>query len=52
MSRADALTPAQINRVLKTCQLMQHSEGKRCAVVLSHAAMRVTEIAQIGRAHV
>lgn len=52
MSRADALTPAQINRVLKTCQLMQHSEGKRCAVVLSHAAMRVTEIALLKTEHI
>lgn len=45
MSRADALKPSQINRVLKTCKLMQHSQSKRCALVLSHAAMRVTEIA-------
>lgn len=52
MSRADALTPAQINRVLKTCQLMQHSEGKRCAVALSHAALRVTEIALLKTEHV
>lgn len=27
MTRADALTPAQINRVLKTCKIMPHSEG-------------------------
>ncbi|MGI2205264.1 tyrosine-type recombinase/integrase [Shewanella oncorhynchi] len=52
MSRADALTPAQINRVLKTCLLMQHSEGKRCAVALSHAALRVTEIALLRTEHV
>lgn len=52
MSSADALTPAQINRVLKTCLLMQHSEGKRCAVALSHAALRVTEIALLKSEHV
>ena len=52
MSRADALTPAQIHRVLKTCQLMQHSEGKRCAVALSHAALRVTEVALLKTEHI
>jgi integrase len=52
MSRADALTPAQIQRVLKTCKLMQHSQGKRCAVVLSHAALRVTEIALLKTEHI
>lgn len=52
MSKADALTPAEINRVLNTCQIMQHSEGKRCALVLSHAAMRVTEIALLKTEHV
>lgn len=46
------LTPAQINRVLKTCLLMQHGDGKRCAVALSHAAMRVTEIALLRTEHV
>lgn len=45
MSKADALSPAQINRVLNTCNLMQHSQARRCAIVLSHASMRVTEIA-------
>lgn len=52
MSKADALTPAEINRVLNTCQIMQHSEGKRCALVLSHAALRVTEIALLRTEHV
>lgn len=52
MSRADALTPAEINRVLRTCVLMPHSEAKRCALVLSHAAMRVTEIALLRTEHV
>lgn len=52
MSRADALTPAQIQRVLKTCQLMPHCQGKRCAVVLSHAALRVTEMALLKTEHI
>ncbi len=45
MSQALALTPQQIKRVLKTCLAMPDSEIKRCALVLSFAAMRVTEIA-------
>ncbi len=47
MSKAIALTSAQIKHVLKVCKLMQHSEGKRCALVLSHAALRVSEIARL-----
>lgn len=45
MSKAKALSPPEINHVLKVCNLLTHAEGKRCAVVLSHAALRVTEIA-------
>ena len=45
MSKAKALTKSQIKHVLAICELMTHSESKRCALVLSHAAMRVTEIA-------
>ncbi len=33
------------SRALSICKLMTHSEGKRCALALSHSAMRVTEIA-------
>lgn len=45
MSKAKALTPNEINHVLTICNLLTHSEGKRCALVLSHAALRVSEIA-------
>ncbi len=45
MSQALALTQKQIKRVLKTSLAMNDSEIKRCALVLSFAAMRVTEIA-------
>jgi len=44
MSKADTLKPAQINKVLRTCDLMSHSECKKCVLVLSHSAMRITEI--------
>ncbi|NRB79143.1 MAG: site-specific integrase [Saccharospirillaceae bacterium] len=47
MSKADSLTSKQINRVLRTCQLMPNSQSKRCVLVLSHAAVRVSEVAQI-----
>ena len=47
MSKAIALSPKQINKLLSRCELMTHSEMKKCALVLSHAAMRVTEIALI-----
>jgi len=47
MSKAASLTTSQINHVLKICNLMTHSEGKRCAIVLSHAALRVSEIARL-----
>ncbi|MGR6778089.1 Phage integrase family protein [Moritella viscosa] len=47
MSKADSLTPKEINRVLNTCQLMPNAESKRCVLVLSHAAIRISEIAQI-----
>jgi len=45
MSKAIALTPSQIKHVFSVTELMTHSEGKRCALALSFAAMRVTEIA-------
>jgi len=44
MSKANSLKPHEIKRVLKTCLIMQDKEMKRCVIVLSHAAMRVTEI--------
>lgn len=44
MSQALALTSSQINRVLKTCLIMPSPEMKRCIIVLSHSALRVTEI--------
>jgi hypothetical protein len=45
MSKAIALTPKQIKHVFNVTELMTHSEAKRCALALSFAAMRVTEIA-------
>ncbi len=45
MSKAKALIPSEINHAIKICNLLTHSEGKRCALVLSHAALRVSEIA-------
>ena len=47
MSKAQALTKQQINHVLSICNLITHKEGRCCALVLSHAAMRVTDIALI-----
>jgi site-specific recombinase XerD len=47
MSKANSLKPHEIKRVLKTCLLMQDKEMKRCVIVLSYAAMRVTEISLI-----
>lgn len=47
MSCADSLTPKEINRVLNTCKLMPNANSKRCVLVLSHAAIRISEIAQI-----
>ncbi len=47
MSRANSLSPKQIKRVLQTCQLMQHGQAKACAIALSHAALRVSEIARL-----
>lgn len=44
MSKSDRLSPSEINRVLKTCLLMQSSQARRVAIVLSHAGMRVTEL--------
>ncbi len=52
MSSAGALKPHEINRVLKTCLVMRDSEIKRTALVLSHAALRVTEIALLETNHV
>lgn len=45
MSKAKALSKNQIKHVLSVAGLMTHSDSKRCALVLSHAAMRVSEIA-------
>ena len=45
MSKAIALSKNQIKTVLSGANLMTHSESKRCALALSHAAMRVSEIA-------
>lgn len=45
MSKADSLRPNEINHVLRSCKAMQHGQEKACAIALSHAAMRVTEIA-------
>lgn len=45
MSKADAIKPKTIKRVLRSCRLMLHGQGKACAIALSHAALRVTEIA-------
>lgn len=45
MSKAKALSKSQIKHVLSVANLMTHSESKRCALALSHAAMRVSEIA-------
>lgn len=47
IKRAQVLPPKTILRVLKTCEIMQSPELKRCAVALSHAAMRVTECALV-----
>ncbi len=47
MTQALALTSSQINRVLKTCLIMPSPEMKRCVIVLSHSALRVTEIALV-----
>lgn len=45
MSKAKALSSSQIKHALAVCNLMTHKEGKRCALALSHAALRVSEIA-------
>lgn len=45
MSKASLLQPKQIIRVLRSCKAMQHGQAKACAIALSHAALRVTEIA-------
>ncbi|KZY77638.1 integrase [Oleiphilus sp. HI0068] len=47
MSKAEALSKKEIRHALAVANLMTHKEGKRCALVLSHAAMRVSEIALI-----
>lgn len=47
MSKANSLKPYEIKRVLKTCLIMQDKEMKRAVIVLSHTAMRVTEISLI-----
>lgn len=52
MSKATSLSPSQINRVLDTCKLLPHWQAKRCSLVLSHSAMRVTEIALLETKHI
>lgn len=47
MPKAKSLSPIQLNRVLKRCQLMQNAELKRAALVLSFSTLRVSELAQI-----
>lgn len=47
MKQTKALAPKQITRILSTCLLMQNSQAKRCALVLSHAACRITEVARL-----
>lgn len=47
MSKADTIKPKDIKKVLKTVLLMRNSASKRCALVLSHSAMRVSEIARL-----
>ena len=44
MSKSDRLTRPEIKRVLNTCLVLQSSQCRRVAIVLSHAGMRVTEI--------
>lgn len=44
MSKAEALSKKEIRHALAVANLMTHKEGKRCALVLSHSALRVTEI--------
>lgn len=44
MSKSDRLTRPEIKRVLNTCLVLQSSQCRRAAIVLSHAGMRVTEI--------
>ena len=45
MAKAIALTSKQIKHVFLITELMTHSAAKRCALALSFAGMRVTEIA-------
>lgn len=45
MSKAESLQPKTIKRVLRSCGSMQHGQAKACSIALSHAALRVTEIA-------
>lgn len=47
MSKACALTSREINRVLQTTLLMPNPELKRCVLVLSHSAIRISEISQM-----
>lgn len=47
MSKAIALTRTQIRKTLKKIDLMVDSETKKAAFVLTHAGMRVSEVAQI-----
>jgi integrase len=47
MAGAIALTPHQINKVLDKCLLMQDKETKRAAIAISHAGLRVSELARL-----
>ena len=47
MRKARSLTQSEIKKVLKRCLLMQESELKRAALVLSLSTLRVSELAQI-----
>jgi len=47
MSKAEALKPRQINKVLEKILMMQDPETKRAAMVLSHAGLRVSEVARL-----
>lgn len=47
MAKAKSLTPSQLSRVLKRCQIMPNAELKRAALVLSFSTLRVSELAQV-----
>jgi len=47
MSKAIALKPRQINNVLRKIELMQDKETKKAAIAISHAGLRVSEMARL-----